>query len=251
LSGSPKRAARCTLSPMYPDRDLKIITALNQTWDRLNTVSGSRLPKVEWYLTAGRDSACAAVWDTTPVVLRMNLQERTSEVDADGRPVYRNRKPEDILTQLAHLAAHASMRSEPSAGAEGRYHSAGNGGFADEAEKLGLAVAQPGDSRYNFGTGHIPLPWTEQPKLAGKYAAYLRRIDAALQTWEPERARKDSRSPQSMRCACTVDTILAGMAKRGVRPTTQPPTAPKVINASSGVRERGGIVCADCGAEFA
>jgi len=232
---------------MQTERDMKIVTALNQTWDRLNTVSGNQLPKVEWYLTSGNNSGCTTTWDTSPVVLRMNLQERTSEVDEEGRPVYRNRPAEEILTQLVHLAAHASMRSEPTAGAEGRYHSTA---FTEAAKALGLEVARSGDSRYNFGTGNIPLPSAERVKGTTKYASYLRRIDQALATWEPEKARKDSRSPQGLRCRCTIDTILKGMEKRGLRPTSSPPTAPKVISASKGVRERGGIVCQDCGFRF-
>ena len=28
----------------YPERDMQVIAALNQTWERLNTVSGNRLP---------------------------------------------------------------------------------------------------------------------------------------------------------------------------------------------------------------
>lgn len=233
----------------YPERDMNVIAALNQTWERLNTVSGNRLPaEVEWFLTAGRDAACAAVWDTKPVVLRMNLQERTGETDEDGRPMYVNRKPEDILTQVVHLAAHALTRSEPTAGAEGRYHGTN---FAEAADVLGLDVVQPGTADFNTGTGRVPVAPQEQSKLGSKYAAYVRRIDKAMQDWEPERARKDSRSPQALRCQCTVATITAGMEKRGVPMTSTIPTAPKVISASKGVRERGGIVCADCGAEFA
>jgi hypothetical protein len=113
-----------------------------------------------------------------------------------------------------------------------------------------LDVVQPGTADFNTGTGRIPVAPQEQSKITGKYSAYLRRIDKALETWEPERARKDSRSPQALRCQCTVDTIMAGMAKRGI-PVTDTPAAPNLISASKGVRERGGIVCADCGAEFA
>jgi len=230
---------------MHPERDVNILNALNQTWDRLNAVAGNQLPEVEWYLTAGPDSPHAVSWDDNPVVLRMNLQERSGEVDEEGRPVFVNRKPSDILTQLVHLAAHAMTRNEPTQGAEGRYHGTH---FATAADALGLSVLQPDSADYNTGTGRVPT--LDQPKLVTKYAAYLRRIDAAMQTWEPERARKDSRSPQTLRCRCTVQTVLKGMEKRRIRPSSQPPTAPKVISASKGVRERGGIICADCGAEF-
>jgi len=224
----------------YPERDVQIVTALNQTWDRLNTVSGNRLPDADWYLTAGPDSPHSVAWDTTPVVLRINLQVRS----ATGGSLM-NRPADEILAHVVHLAAHAITRHDAAQGAEGRYHGTN---FAEAAEVLGLDVVQPGTADFNTGTGRIPAQ--EQPKLASKYAAYLRRIDKAMETWEPERARLSSRSPQTMRCQCTVDTILAGMAKRGVR-VTSTPNAPKVINASSGVRERGGIVCADCGQTFA
>jgi hypothetical protein len=220
---------------MYPERDMDIVRALDQTWDRLNVVSGNRLPDVEWYLTGGRTSACTVSWDSDPAVVRVNLQKGGV-----------NRSGADILSEIVHTAAHAIIRHDPKLGAEGRYHGTT---FEEAADTLGLEVVQPGTADYNTGSGRIPSQ--DQRKLASKYAAYVRRIDNALDAWEPEKARKDSRSPQAMRCRCTVDTILNGMEKRGVALTASgPPAAPKVINASSGVRIRGGIVCEDCGYPF-
>jgi hypothetical protein len=263
---APNRAG--SDSPTYHDHmeragamSDKMIKAINDTWQRIQ----KELPgiaDIELFLTNDHNSGCASVnWDDRPLLIRMNLQEpgpgQKLPLDENGK-----RLPEDILLHLLHLAAHAGAYT-PSQGSEGRYHGIG---FLQATSKLGVETAKRSDQSWSPASGFAidfaayadpnSPAWAEL-KRAKRYKRELERLEA-IKDWEaPESIRPRQRGPVRMRCQCTEETIKAGLRKRGLPETTglgdrgtKVIAAPKVINVSTGVAERGGLLCADCGEEF-
>jgi hypothetical protein len=247
--------------PTRADTTDKGTQAIYAVWSRIQ----KELPGVadiEVFLTNDHNSGCASVnWDDRPLVIRLNLQEPGpgQKLPLDERG---NRTPEDILLHLLHLGAHAGAYT-PSQGSEGRYHGVG---FFQAAQQIGLETVKRGDPAWSPASGFaIDFAAYEDPnspawaelKRAKWYKRELERLEA-IEDWEaPEAIRPRQRGPVRMRCQCTEETIKAGLRRRGLPETTglgdrgtKIIAAPKVINVSTGVAERGGLLCADCGEEF-
>ena len=190
------------------------MNALEDDWHQIQQEE-PEIPAVIFYLTEGRSSSCATVswYGTRDLIIRINLMH-------EGR----NRNGLDILQQLLHLAAHAATPATSTA-SEGRYHSRE---FSSEALKFGLGVErQP-------GVGYFPLPDLSSATRK-RYRPAIGKLDRAMRTWEPEVVRARQRGPVGLLCQCSPETN--GLPEKPIR-------------ASSGVADRGGIVCTDCSQPF-
>jgi hypothetical protein len=197
-----------------PPQDAPVVEALDKAWADIAKLD-KRIPEhVGWYLTGGRSTSCAQLsWDTDQVVLRINLQTRP---DANSDPV--NRTGEDLVTWLAHVAAHAVVAEEPPAGGEGRYH---NPVFRDAARELGLDV-----EKGTTGWSSIELG----PLLERRLRPDIKALNKALAAWKPEIGpRRNQRGPWSLRCACT---------------------PPRTIVTPSGNALKGRLTCGICRSDF-
>ena len=221
------------------DMDAEVMEALDTAWTRIRAEAplGS-IPAADFYLTEGRSTWCPTATWAEPVVLRINLMH-------EGQ----NRTGEDVMESLLHLGAHAMSRGSrsPTQG-EGRYHSAE---FRDAAKVLGLDAERVEGK--GFGFGEVTMARGTKTRFKSEIA----KLDRALSRWEAVPIRAKNRAPIPLVCRCTPETILAGLARRGLpRDTglgkhgTKGIAAPKRIIAPSGVAARGGLRCDDCGAEF-
>lgn len=240
----------------------KLSDAIQFTWRRV-TGKLMGVPNIELTLTNDHNSGCASVdwWRKSgPPTVRINPSEngpgQLLPMDKNG-----NRLPEDLLLNLLHLGAHAA--GTRTMASEGRYHDAR---FAENAKVLGLETVERGSASWSPATGFAidfeayadpdGPAWQELRRLKW-YKRELEKLET-LREWEaPAAIRPRQRGPVFMRCACTEETIKAGLRKRGLPEDTGIGTrgtktiaAPKVINVSSGVGARGGILCADCGQPF-
>jgi hypothetical protein len=133
-----------------------------------------------------------------------------------------------------HLGAHAMSRGGKSPSqSEGRYHSAD---FRDAAKVLGLDAERVPIK--GFGFGEVSMSRGTKTR----YRSEIAKLDRALARWEAVPIRAKSRAPIPLVCECTPETILAGLAKRGLPPDTglgkhgtKGIAAPKRIIAPTGV----------------
>ena len=66
-----------------------------------------------------------------------------------------------------------------------------------------------------FGFGEVTMARGTKTR----YRSEIAKLDRALARWEAVPIRAKSRAPIPLACQCTPDTILAGLAKRGLPPT--------------------------------
>ncbi|MGB6457628.1 MAG: hypothetical protein WBH47_24410 [Streptosporangiaceae bacterium] len=251
----------------------RLTQAMYATWQRIQ--QDLDVPDIVIALTNDHNSGCSTDFEDRPVIVRINPNEpgpgQLLPLDENG-----NRLPEDLLLHLLHLGAHAGAPNFPGSGtsqsagrgSEGRYHGTG---FAAAAKELGLETVKRGGPSWSPATGFaIDFAEYADPNSSAfvelsRPKRYKRELDKleAIRGWiPPEAIRPRQRGPVRMRCACTEETIKAGIRKRLGKTTltaedmglgergTKTIAAPKVINVSEGVAKRGGLWCQDCKTEF-
>jgi hypothetical protein len=189
-----------------------LVAALERTWQAIRQHHGD-VPDAVLVIASGTEGKRLNLGHFAPHRWQVNGSDR-HEVLVGGEGLQRG--PTDVLGTLLHEAAHglACARGIADTSRQGRYH---NRRYATLARELGLEVAVQSP----IGWSHTTVP---EP-TAGRYAARLEQLAAALVLWRRQEHRIGSgtTSRNLLACTCACDRrIRAAKATLAEAPSCAP-----------------------------